>query len=125
MPVQREPPDQLRSISSASICRASSSSNMGAFLSVFRSVEQLVCGNGEEIDELVAKGDGGKELSRVLVTAGSERFVAHLRTDPVELLRDGAPDKGRGDALTAFGRGFGVDPLPDLRTGDLGGGRIL
>src|SRR5689334_22564827 len=116
MPVQREPPDQLRSISSASICSASSSSNMGAFLSVFRSVEQLVCGNGEEIDERVAKGDGGKELIRLLVAAGGERFVAHLRADPVELLVDRVPDEGRGDALAALGRGLGVDPLPDLRT---------
>jgi hypothetical protein len=89
-----------------------------------RSVQLLVGGDGEELDELVGQGDlleQGPGFFRS--TLGVEELVSYLLADLLQLLGGGLADQVGGDGLSLGQLDAIVDPLPDLGAGDLGGGR--
>src|SRR5205085_11422236 len=78
------------------------------------SVDQLIGRQGEEVDELVGERNLRKEPAGV------------LGVWPVELLScDEFADELGGHRLAGIDRDAAVYPLPDLRTRDLGRGRVL
>src|SRR5207249_10035216 len=99
--------------------------NGGRTLVAAASVQALVSGDREELDEVARQGDVVEQLGRLVELALRvirvadglldlrELFVAHLRD---EIARDGRP-LGELGAV--------VHPLPDLRARDLSGRRVL
>src|SRR5690606_14269304 len=110
-----------RAVSRSSADKAGTPPHLVVTLSFLR--QAGVCRERKELDEVVVKGDLLEQLGRLGVEVG---VVAGLLGDLGELLLDDPLDELAGHPLAGVGEVYVVvDPLPDLRPADLGGGRVL
>src|SRR6266566_2880931 len=88
-------------------------------------VQQLVGDLRHELEQLLLQGDALEDGASLVGTSGSPHLLPHLVADALSLLIEDLARELDGDAATIIEPRLVADPLPDLRTADLGGGRIL
>src|SRR5262249_1950516 len=92
---------------------------------ILASLEQLVGDLGHELGQILLQRDSLEHRAGLLRTSGGPHLLADLGTYARRLLIEDLTGELDGDGATVVEPRVVVDPLPDLRAADLGGGRIL
>src|SRR5438132_6690510 len=90
-----------------------------------RSRQGVVGGQREELLEDLRRGHAVEEVGGFPEAAGAEAARAQRPGQAVHLLAERRPEALDGEGPAVVQGGAVVDPLPDLRAGDLGGGGVL